>query len=136
MLPYMVMQVGVNLLLDWLLIPRWGCAGAVAAVALTFFLTIPWRLRAVRNILGGIHFPTGFLARIALVSALVAGLLSFTAPWLNLPLMAVVVAVYGVAWLGLVRAARLIHADDLEDLRLFSTPAMNRAVTWLAGRKY
>lgn len=135
MLPYMILQVLVNLLLDYLLIRRWGCAGAVAAVALTFILTIPWRLRAVRQILGTIPFPTGFLIRIALASALAAGALSFTAPWLNLPLLAVAVAVYGVLWLGLVRAARLIRPDDLEDLRLFGTPAMNRAAGWLAGMK-
>lgn len=76
MLPYMVMQVAVNLLLDFLLIPRWGIPGAVAAVALTFIVTIPIRLRAVRQILGAVYFPAGFCFRIALTVAALAGGLS------------------------------------------------------------
>ena len=134
MLPYMLLQVGLNLLLDWLLIPRFGIPGAVGAVAGTFLLTIPWRLRAVRNILGGIHFPTAFFVRHLLVSGALAAVLSPLARHLNLWMLAVLGGVYLVFYLFVIRLLRLVRSSDVADLRALDMARVNRALDLLVGQ--
>ncbi len=133
MLPYMLLQVGVNLLLDWLLIPRYGMPGAVAAVAGTFVLTIPWRLHAVRGILGGINFPTGFFVRQVLATGALAALLSPLAPRLNIASLALVGAAYLALYPVLIRILRLVRPEDVADLRALGIARVNRALDILTG---
>jgi len=134
MLPYMLLQVGLNLLLDWVLIPSFGIPGAIGAVAGTFLLTIPWRLRAVRNILGGIHFPTAFFVRHLLVSGALAAVLSPLARHLNLWMLAVLGGVYLVFYLFVIRLLRLVRSSDVADLRALDMARVNRALDLLVGQ--
>jgi O-antigen/teichoic acid export membrane protein len=133
MLPYMLLQVGVNLLLDWLLIPRYGMGGAVAAVAGTFVLTIPWRLRAVRSILGAINFPTGFFVRHVLVSVVLAAALSPLAPRLNVVTLGLVGGAYLAVYPVLIRFLRLVRPGDVADLRALGNSRVNRVLDLLTG---
>jgi O-antigen/teichoic acid export membrane protein len=133
MLPYMLMQVGLNLLLDWALIPRFGIPGAIGAVAGTFLLTIPWRLRAVRAIVGGIHFPTAFFVRHLLVAGALAAALSPLAGKLNLAALSLLGCAYLVLFAVLVRALRLIRPSDVADLRALGMSRVNRALDRFVG---
>ena len=62
MVPMLLLQIAVNLLLDWYLIVhlRLGIWGGVGAVLGTFVLTIPVRIRFVSGIVGGVYFPLRF----------------------------------------------------------------------------
>lgn len=133
MLPYMVGQVALNLLLDWLLIPRWGIPGAIAAVSLTFLGTIPLRLRAVRAILGSIAFPAGFCLRMATVSAALAGLLGLAAPRLGPAGLAAAAVLFLALYAAAVRLLRLLREADLEDLNRLATAKLARVLRLLAG---
>lgn len=134
MLPYMVGQVLLNLLLDWLLIPRWGIHGAVGAVALTFLLTIPLRLNAVRAILGTIAFPLPFCLRIGAVSVVLAGLLGLSASHLNLAGLGAAAVLFLALYAASIRGLRLLNADDMEDLNRLATAKLARGLRWFAGR--
>jgi O-antigen/teichoic acid export membrane protein len=128
MLPYMLMQVGVNLLLDWALIPRFGVPGAIGAVAGTFLLTIPWRLKAVHAILGRLHFPTVFFLRHLFVTGALAAVLSPLARHLNLTALIALGGAYLVCYAFLTRALRLIRPSDVADLRALGMSRVNRAL--------
>jgi len=133
MLPYMVLQVGINLLLDWALIPRFGMNGAVAAVGGTFILTIPWRLKAVRSILGGIHFPTAFFIRQVLVTGVIAAVLSPLAPHLNIFTLGLLGLAYLASYPVLIRLLRLVRPADVADLRALKMSRVNRLLDLLMG---
>jgi O-antigen/teichoic acid export membrane protein len=133
MLPYMLLQVGVNLLLDWALIPRFGMSGAVAAVGATFVLTIPWRLRAVRSILGGIHFPTKFFIRQLLVTSVIAAALSPLASHLNIFMLVLLGGAYLALYPLLIRFLKLVRPVDVADLRALGMARVNRVLNLLIG---
>jgi O-antigen/teichoic acid export membrane protein len=135
MLPYMIMQVAVNLVLDYLLIPRWGVPGAVAAVALTFIVTIPIRLWAVRQILGAINFPAAFCVRIGGSALVMAGGLFVMLPVLNLPGLLGVAVLYLGAYFVAVRQLGLIRAADSDDLQLLAIGRMEKVVRVLSRRQ-
>ncbi len=130
-LPLLVLQVAVNLLLDWLLIPRFGMAGAVAAVGLTFVLTIPVRLAVVRRLIGGVWFPAGFMLRVAVPTMLLALLLLPLASRLNVPALLFLAVFYLSAYVLLVKRLRLLRADDVADLRRLELGHLNRVLDWL-----
>jgi O-antigen/teichoic acid export membrane protein len=133
MLPYMLMQIALNLLLDWFLIPRFGIPGAIGAVAGTFFLTIPWRLKAVRSIVGGIHFPMAFFFRHLLVVGTLAAALSPLARHLNVGALAALGCAYLVVYLALIRLLRLIRPEDVADLRSMGMKRANQALALFVG---
>lgn len=74
----LILQVTVNIALDIILIPQYGLMGAVAAVLLTFVLTIPIRLSVIRRLIGGIWFPVKFFTQVLLTVASLA----YMASWL------------------------------------------------------
>ena len=74
----LILQVTVNIALDIILIPQYGLMGAVAAVLLTFVLTIPIRLSVIRRLIGGIWFPVKFFIQVLLTVASLA----YMASWL------------------------------------------------------
>ena len=66
-----ILQVTVNISLDIILIPQFGLMGAVAAVLLTFILTIPIRLLVIKRLIGGLWFPIKFFFKVILCCILV-----------------------------------------------------------------
>lgn len=74
MLPTLLFQLGVNIMLDYLLIVQLGLGiwGALIAVLATFALTIPVRLYRVRQLLGGIYFPVWFCVKVLIVCSATA----------------------------------------------------------------
>ncbi len=133
-LPLLYIRVAVNLALDWLLIPRFGINGALAAVALTFILTFPLRLRYVRSLLGGFHFPAGFFLRFALACPLVAAGVWWLVPAANIPLLFAAAAVYFLIIFALMRLTPLITHHDLAEFRKMNFPKLNRFLDLLTGK--
>jgi O-antigen/teichoic acid export membrane protein len=133
-LPLLYIRVAVNLVLDWILIARFGIPGALAAVALTFLLTFPLRLRWVRSLLGGFHFPAGFFLRFAVVCPLAAALVWWLLPTANIPLLFAAAAVYFVIIFALMRFTPLITHHDLVEFRKMDLPKLNRVLDVLTGK--
>ncbi len=146
MLPMMVLQIAVNLTLDWLLIVhlRWGVWGGVAAVAGTFLVTIAPRLLVAREIIGGIYFPVRFFLRIVFVLVLEAAALfwitrqvqlfeRFGNEWLNIGLLFAVGLGYMIIFLLLVRILRLVKQSDIADFLALEIPRLNKLLARLFG---
>lgn len=138
MLPFMFLQIGVNLFLDWLLILhlKWGLWGGVCAVMGTFVSTIPFRLNAARKIIGGIWFPVGYLLRLAFPLSLLAatvyvlsqklGLLDlFDEKLFNVVVLGVLGLLYAVVGVFLIRWLRLIRDEDVADFRALDIKQLN-----------
>jgi len=146
MLPMLLLQIAVNLLLDWLLIVhlRWGAWGGVAAVSGTFFITIAPRLLVARRIIGGIHFPIGFFLRILSILALEAELFFWVVrqtralerlggEWLALGLLFVVGVAYLLLFLLAARSLKLVHPADIADFRALEIPRLNKLLDGVFG---
>jgi O-antigen/teichoic acid export membrane protein len=146
MLPLLLLQIGVNLFLDWLFIVemRWGAWGGMLAVVGTFVLTITPRMMVVRRIIGGIHFPAAFFLRISIALAVsAAGVYwvadvtrlfeQFESEWVNIGLLFVVAGVYALVFLVLVRAFRLIRREDIADFHALEIKRLNKVLGWLTG---
>jgi O-antigen/teichoic acid export membrane protein len=134
-LPLLYFRVVVNIALDWLLIPTYGISGALAAVVLTFLLTFPLRLRLIRSILGGFHFPLQFLLRFLFASGGTAALvytLLYEESFLGLFLAA---GFYGLILLLLLRFTPLLAKEDLAELRALDFNKLNRLLDLLVGKR-
>ncbi|MGE4490360.1 MAG: hypothetical protein AB7E95_12535, partial [Kiritimatiellales bacterium] len=138
MLPLMFLQISVNLLLDWLLIVvlDLGVWGGMAAVALTFIITIPFRLKVVRKIIGGIYFPIAYFLRIGIPLVLLAAMLSlasghwklldiFEIRWLNVAMLFILGILYLILFLLCIRVFRLIREEDIADFRALNIKRLN-----------
>lgn len=148
MLPLMFLQITVNLILDWLLIIHFnlGVWGGALAVAATFVVTIPFRLRVVRSIIGGIWFPTGYLIRISAPLVLLSaalyylsarfGLLElFHDKYLNLIILFALGIIYLAAGLLIIRLFRLIRNDDIADFHALGIEKLNFFLNLLSPRE-
>jgi O-antigen/teichoic acid export membrane protein len=146
MIPMMVLQIIVNLFLDWLLIVhlRWGMWGGIFAVLGTFLITIYPRMLVVRRVLGGIHFPGRFFLRICMVLAMEGGLLRwlvdwaglfeiYTHNWVNFGMLFAIAGLYLLTFLLLVRGFRLIRPSDVADFRALEIKKLNTVLSFLTG---
>ncbi len=146
MLPMMLIQIGINLFLDWFLIVnlRLGIWGGVGAVVGTFFLTIVPRLMVARRLIGGIYFPVGFFLRIVLAVVLEATAFfwgtrqirlfeRFTNEWINIGLLFAVGIVFLLVFLLLVRYLRLVRQSDIADFQALEIPKLNKLLTRMFG---
>jgi len=146
MLPMMLLQIAINLFLDWLLIVhmRWGIWGGVCAVAGTFILTIAPRLMVARRLIGGIYFPVRFFLRLVLALTLEAAAFfwitqrvqlfeRFGNEWINVGLLFAVGLAYLLVFLLIVRALRLVRQSDIADFQALEIVRLNKLLTWLFG---
>ncbi|MDF7825897.1 oligosaccharide flippase family protein [Pontiellaceae bacterium B12227] len=144
MVPMLVLQIVVNLILDWLLIVyfRLGVWGGIAAVAGTFALTIPFRLAVVRGILGGVYFPVRFFLRITVALVLLAWAIKSACnqlslfqltdlQWINIGLLFLVGAIYLVLFALSVRHLRLVRNEDIEDFHALEIDKLNKVLRYL-----
>jgi O-antigen/teichoic acid export membrane protein len=134
-LPLLYIRVVVNVILDWVLISRFGIPGAIAAIILTFVLTFPLRLRYIRNFLGGFHFPVWFFLRFVIVCPLVAGGLWFFTPPESLLWLFVAAGVYFLLLALLFRFTPFIRHSDVAELRSLNFNKLNRLLDLLVGKQ-
>ncbi len=133
-LPLLYIRVAVNLVLDWLLIPRFEIPGAIAAVVLTFVLTFPLRLRWIRSLLGGFHFPLWFFTKFSLVCPLIAGLIWWLFPHHNVLLLFAASGIYFAIFFLLLRFTPLLGQADVAEFRDMGFSKLNRILDFLTGK--
>jgi O-antigen/teichoic acid export membrane protein len=134
-LPFGVVQLTVNLLLDVLLIPRFGVAGAVAAVVLTFLLVTPPTIRYALRFTGPLEFPVRWVVRLTV--SLAPGLLPMAArPWLEgwWGVTAGVAASVLLMAIGL-RLGGVLGPEDRERLVRSRLPGRGLLLLVLTGRR-
>jgi O-antigen/teichoic acid export membrane protein len=144
MVPALVLQIVVNLCLDWLLIVhfRWGAWGGVLAVLGTFVLTIPFRLMIVRRVIGGVHFPMHFFLRVLATLAIEGGILfwlvdqahllsRFESQIINMVLLVFIGAIYAALFLVLVRLLRVVRQEDVEDFHNLGIERLNKVFRFM-----
>jgi O-antigen/teichoic acid export membrane protein len=144
MVPMLLLQIVVNLMLDWVLIVhyRLGIWGGIGAVLGTFVLTIPLRLIVVRQILGGIYFPTRFFVRV-FSTLLIEGAVfhwvttkirlfeRIDGQWANVGLLVLVGALYLGVFLILVRLHRVVREEDIEDFHALGIERLNKVLRFM-----
>ncbi len=144
MVPMLLLQIAVNLMLDWVLIVhyRLGVWGGVGAVLGTFVLTIPLRLAVVRQILGGIHFPMRFFMRVFATLVIEGAIFHWVAEktrllersdgqWANVGLLALLGALYLGVFLILVRLHRVVREEDIEDFHALGIERLNKVLRFM-----
>jgi O-antigen/teichoic acid export membrane protein len=144
MIPMMLLQIIVNLFLDWFLIIHlgWGVWGGVCAVLFTFILTIYPRLLVVCRILGGIHFPGAFFLRICGVLVLEGAafrwgvdssglLIKYSVNWINLGFLFGIAGLFILIFLMLTRIFGLIKSSDVADFRALEIRKLNTLINLL-----
>jgi O-antigen/teichoic acid export membrane protein len=121
MFPTLLLQLTVNILLDYLFIIHlnWGVWGAFMAIFLTFVFTIPIRLYIVSNILGGIFFPGRFFLRIFGTTLIIAFLLRSFFPPESLITVFFLVIPYLILSIILGYLLNIIRDEDKQDLSIF-----------------
>ncbi len=137
-MPVMILQIVINLILDWLLIVHFelGVWGGMAAVAGTFLLSTPIRLTVVRRIIGGIYFPVRYLLRIfSVLFLLSAGMKWIAGHWnllhlfeikaLNLIPLFALGLLYLLLFFLLIRVFRLVRKADVADFRSLDIKKLN-----------
>lgn len=121
MFPALMLQLSVNIALDYVLIVvfDFGIWGAYCALLLTFVLTIPIRLYLVSRILGGVYFPGGFFIRLLFVTLLAAFCIRvFAAPETMLSI-ALSFVIYLALVLVLFGKFRFLKREDIKDFDIF-----------------
>lgn len=144
MVPMLVLQIVVNLMLDWVLIVhyRLGVWGGIGAVLGTFLLTIPIRLIVVRQIIGGIYFPTRFFMRVFTTLVIEGAVFHwvvgkarlferFPDQWSNMVLLVLLGAFYVGVFLVLVRLHRVVREEDIEDFHALGIERLNKVLRFM-----
>lgn len=131
MQPLMILQIAVNLALDYVLIKNFGMYGGIGAILGTFLLTIPFRLYVVARVVGGIYFPLGFFLKFLLTVFLWAAVLYPLSWHINLFGLAGVCAGYGIGYLIMIRMLRLVRKEDVASLRALGFSKLNRILDLL-----
>ena len=144
MVPMLLLQIVVNLVLDWVLIVhyRLGAWGGIGAVLGTFVLTIPIRLIVVRQIIGGIYFPTRFFMRVFAALVIEGAVFHWVAEktrllerlegqWANAGLLVLLGALYAGVFLLLVRLHRVVREEDIEDFHALGIERLNKVLRFM-----
>lgn len=146
-LPVMMLQIVINLFLDWLLIIhfRLGVWGGMGAVAGTFLISAPIRLSVVRKIIGGIFFPVSYLLRMTFPLFALAGTLTlisnhwnllslFETRWLNVLTLFALGGIYLLSYVVLIRVFHLVKDEDVADFRALDIRKLNFVFDLLTPR--
>jgi O-antigen/teichoic acid export membrane protein len=117
MFPTMLLQLSVNIALDYLFIVelKMGLMGAISAVFLTFALTIPIRLYVVKLIIGGIYFPVKFFLKVFSICLLIGGLLEASTHSPSVLLLFAFVPIYFILLIGTLSSGCVFSREDLAD---------------------
>jgi O-antigen/teichoic acid export membrane protein len=147
-MPVMLLQIVINLFLDWLLIIhfKFGVWGGVGAVAGTFLISAPIRLSVVKKILGGIFFPTAYMLRMTFTLIILSSIMSvvsrhwnllglFQTRWLNVVTLFGLGAIYMLLFFIAIRMFNLVKDEDVADFRALDIKKLNFVFDLLSPRK-
>ncbi|HPR82521.1 MAG TPA: oligosaccharide flippase family protein, partial [Pontiellaceae bacterium] len=137
-MPVMILQIVINLFLDWLLIVYFdlGVWGGMGAVAGTFLISAPIRLSVVKKILGGIFFPTEYMLRMTFTLFILSSILTvasdhwnllglFETRWLNVVTLFGLGVIYLLLFFVAIRMFRLVRDEDVADFRALDIKKLN-----------
>jgi O-antigen/teichoic acid export membrane protein len=128
-----VVQVAVNLLLDYLLISSFGLYGAAAAVVATFAVNLPIRLAVARRLIGGLFLPLRFYLKLAAPFLLLGVALAPLGAERGL----FGLSALGLAHLGgslaLIRIFGLIGPEDVDGFESLDLPLLDRTLAALGA---
>ncbi|HNX52490.1 MAG TPA: oligosaccharide flippase family protein [Pontiellaceae bacterium] len=147
-MPVMILQIVINLFLDWLLIVYFdlGVWGGMGAVAGTFLISAPIRLSVVKKILGGIFFPTEYMLRMTFTLFILSSILTvasdhwnllglFETRWLNVVTLFGLGVIYLLLFFVAIRMFRLVRDEDVADFRALDIKKLNFVFDLLSPRK-
>ncbi len=128
-----LLQLLVNLLLDYFFIKHYGVPGALIAVTATFFITAPIKLWIIRGLLGGLYFPWSFALRTTTPAVVLAALLYLLLPSPSLPVLALMAVLYLGAWALILKLLHLVRPPDTERFRAIGIPQFNRVLDFFTS---
>ena len=144
MVPMLLIQIMVNLMLDWVLIVhlKLGVWGGIGAVVGTFVLTIPLRVFVVRQILGGIYFPARFFLRVFATLVVEAAVFHWVTDktrifervdgqWTGVVLLVLLGTLYLGVFLLLVRFNRVVREEDIADFHALEIKRLNKMLRFM-----
>lgn len=131
MAPFLIMQVVVNIILDYLLIPTYGMNGAMWAVFGTFALTIPIRLYKVHSLIGGIFFPFRFFLKMSIPLFVLAFAFSPLSELLNLPMLFALALLYGLLYLVVIKMFGLLSAEDVREFENLDIALLTKVLKYM-----
>lgn len=121
-----LLELGLAIVLDFLLIRHWGLWGAMAAVLSAFLLTLPIRVRMIRQLVGGIYFPVGFFVRIFALCLGAAFLSAYVIPKASIAYLAAALLCYVILILAGARLLHLVTHRDVVRFRSVNLKPLNR----------
>jgi O-antigen/teichoic acid export membrane protein len=146
-MPVMILQIVINLALDWLLIVYFnlGVWGGMGAVAGTFLISAPIRLAVVKKILGGIFFPMAYMLRMTLTLVILSSIMAaisdrwnllglFETRWLNVVTLFGLGAIYLLLFFIAIRMFRLVKDEDVAGFRELNIKKLNFVFDLLTPR--
>ena len=128
-----VLQLCVNLPLDYWLIREFGLSGALAAISITYFLTAPIKLAYIHRLLGGIYFPFSFFFRVGGAAFILAAGLYLVIPTVHPTFVFLGVPLYVLLFIATLRVAKLVHHQDVKRFREMHVPILNKLFDYLTG---
>jgi len=136
MFPTLLMQLGVNLILDYLFIVQlqWGVWGALCAIFLTFALTIPVRLYVVNKVLGGIYFPGRFFLRIFGISMIIGFSIQYFTHSPNIITLLTLAPFYAIGITIAINLLGLLTDEDTSDLNMISNGKFSTYINFFKER--
>ena len=134
--PLLLMQITVNIILDYILIYRLNLSywGAVAAVSSTFILTIPIRLYVVKRIIGGIYFPLLFFVKLTLVSLVLGSIYFFLLQGQSIYLILPAGVLYLINFIIVVKYSSVIKEKDIKEYKELNIPRLTKVLNFLSKR--
>ena len=119
--PIVVLQLFINIVLDYLLIVKmnFGIWGAFTALLLTFLLTLPIRLYFVARVLGGIYFPSSFFIRTLFTALTISYLIKIVFTPESFLSIGILFFVYLGLTFGICFKLRIFIKADIADFDVF-----------------
>lgn len=133
-IPFRVGSAILDIALAIVLVPRWGLAGAVAAVVITMVISTPVVLRICARVIGGWDIPWGYIIRCALAS-LPMGLLVPVRPYISslFDLVGIALLSLGLFVIG-IRVFSLIGPEERELMERSRLPQKEFFIKLLAAK--
>jgi O-antigen/teichoic acid export membrane protein len=133
-LPLTIMQIIVNIIADYLLIPKHGINGAIAAISITFIITYPVRLYVISRIIGGLFFPGLFILKIFILSYSIGYLFYLILPKMDYITMIPIILSYFSLYLISVKYLKIIKLVDIGALAETENKYIRKAIDLIVSK--
>lgn len=129
-----VIQILVNITADYLLIPKYGINGAMAAILITFLITYPIRLFYIRKILGGLYLPMAYLIKISLISYIMAYIFTLIFPPITIFSLFPMVFSYFILYILSLKYFKIIKSHDISLLSSIQNKYIRKLIDFVIAK--